>query len=60
MKRDDYLNLAREQKKKLWNLPIVIGALGIIFTGLLRKVKELEPRGRADYKRYHCCERPEY
>ena len=39
-KKDKYLDLARELKKKLWNMkvtlvPIVIGALGTVTKGLL-------------------------
>ena len=51
-KKDKYLDLARELKK-LWNMkvtivPIVIGALGIITTGLLKVLKELEVGGRVE------------
>ena len=40
-KRDKYLDLAREQKKNLWNMkvtviPIVIGALGTVTKGLVQ------------------------
>ena len=45
-KRDKYLDLARELKK-LWNMkvtviPIVIGALGTIPKGLVKRLEELE------------------
>ena len=48
-KRDNYLDLAREpKKKKLWSMrvtviPTVIGALGMV-----RDLEELEIGGRAD------------
>ena len=40
-KMDKYLDLARELKKKLWNMkvaiiPIVIGAFGTVIKGLLK------------------------
>ena len=50
-KRDKYLDLASELKKKLWNMkvtmiPIVIGALGIIPKGLAKRLDDLEIRGQ--------------
>ena len=52
-KRDKYLDLARELKKKLWNMkvtivPIVIGALGTVTKGLLKGLEDLEVSGRVD------------
>ena len=52
-KRDKYLDLARELKEKLWNMkvmviPIVIGVLGIILKGLIRRLEELEIGGLAE------------
>ena len=51
-KKDKYLDLARESKK-LWNMkvaivPIVIGALGTITTGLLKGLEDLEVGGRVE------------
>ena len=51
-KRDKYYDLARELKKKLWNMkvmvvPVVIGTLGTIPEGLVKELKELEIDGRA-------------
>ena len=48
-KRDKYLDLARELKK-LWNkkvtvIPIVIGALGAVTKGLIKRLEDLERRG---------------
>ena len=48
-KRNKYLDLARELKK-LWNMKltviaIVIGALGTITKGLIRRLEALEIRG---------------
>ena len=48
-KKDKYFDLARELKK-LWNMkvtvvPIVIGALGTITTGLLKDLEDLEVGG---------------
>ena len=52
-KKDKYLDLARELKKKLWNMkvtivPIVIGALGTITKGLLKGPEDLEVGGRVE------------
>ena len=49
-KKDKYLNLARELKKKLWNMqvtiiPIVIGAFGTVTKGLLKGLEDLEAGG---------------
>ena len=49
-KKDKYLDLARELKK-LWNMketfiPIVVGALGTITEELLKRLEDLEIRGR--------------
>ena len=49
-KKDKYLDLARELKKKLWNMkitvvPIVIGALGTITKGYLKGLEDLEVGG---------------
>ena len=51
-KSGKYLDLAKEQKKKLWNMKmmivlIVIGALGMIPKDLVKNVEELETGGRA-------------
>ena len=51
-KSDNYLYLTRELKI-LWNMnvtviPIVIGALGMIFESLVRGLKELAIRGQAE------------
>ena len=52
-KKDKYLNLARELKKKLWNMkvtivPVVIGALGTVTKGLLTGLEDLEVGGREE------------
>ena len=52
-KKDKYLDLARELKKKLWNMkvtivPIVIGALGTVTKGLLKDLEDLEVNGRVE------------
>ena len=49
-KRDKYLHLAMELKK-LWNMkltviPIVTGALGTVTKELVKKLEDLEIRGR--------------
>ena len=49
-KKDKYLDLARELKKKLWNMKvtvvqIVIGALGTVTKGLLKGLEDLEVGG---------------
>ena len=46
-KKDKYLDLARELKKKLWNMkvtiiPIVIGVFGTVTKGLLKRLEELD------------------
>ena len=50
-KKDKYLDLAKELKKKLWNkkvtfIQIVIGAFGTVTKGLLKGLEELEVGGR--------------
>ena len=50
-KKDKYLDLARELKKKLWNrkvtiIPIVIGAFETVTKGLLKRWEDLEIGGR--------------
>ena len=50
-KKEKYLDLARELKKKLWNMkvtiiPIVIGAFGT--KGLLKGLMDLEVDGRVE------------
>ena len=52
IKRDKYLDLARELKK-LWNMkvaimPIVIGALGTVTKGLAPGLEDLETTGRVE------------
>ena len=52
LKRDKYLNLARELKR-LWNMketiiPIVISALGTVTKGLVQGLKNLEITGRVE------------
>ena len=52
-KKDKHLDLARELKKKLWNmkvtiLPIVIGAFGAVTKGLLKGLEDLEFGGRVE------------
>ena len=52
-KRDRYLNLARELKKIYWNMkvtviPIVIGALGTITKGLIKRLEDVEIRGQTE------------
>ena len=51
-KKDKYLDLARKLKKR-WNMkvtiiPIVTGALGTVFKGLVKGLKDLEIRGRVE------------
>ena len=51
-KKDEYLDLAREQKK-LWNMkvtiiPIVIGAFSTVTKGLLKGLDDFEIRGRVE------------
>ena len=52
-KKDKYLDLAREIKKKLWNMkvtiiPIVIGAFGTVTKGLIKGLEDLEIKGREE------------
>ena len=51
-KKDTYLDLAWELKKlqnvKVTILPIVISALGTVIKGLIKRVKDLEIRGRVE------------
>ena len=52
-KKDKYLDLSRELKKKLWKMivtivPIVIGALGTVTKGLLKGLEDLEVSGRVE------------
>ena len=49
-KKDKYLDLARELKKKLWKImvtitPIVIGAFSKVTKGSLKVLEDLEVRG---------------
>ena len=49
-KKDKYFDLARELKKKLWNMQvtiisIVIGAFGTVTKGLLKGLEDLEVGG---------------
>ena len=51
-KKDNYLVLARELKK-LWNMkltiiPVVIAAFGKVTKGLLKRLEDLEIRGRVE------------
>ena len=51
-KKDKYLDLTWEYKK-LWNMkvtiiPIIIGALGTVTEGLLKRLEDLEIRGREE------------
>ena len=52
-KRDKYLDLSRELKKKLWNMkvtmiPIIIGALGTVTIGMVERLDDLEIRERVE------------
>ena len=53
-KKDKYLDLARElKKKKQWNvkvtiIPIVIGAFGTVIKGISKKLEDLEVGGRVE------------
>ena len=52
-KKDKYLDLARELKKKRWNMkmtiiPIVIGTFGTVNKGFLKGLKDLVITGRVD------------
>ena len=52
-KIDKYLDLARELKKKLWNMrvkgiPIVVGALGTVPKNLEKRLENREIRGRIE------------
>ena len=46
-RKDEYLDLARELKKTLWNMkvtiiPIVVGAFGTVTKGLSKGLEDLE------------------
>ena len=49
-KKDKYLDLAGELKKKLWNMKvtIVIGAFGTVTKGLLKGREDLKVEGRVE------------
>ena len=52
-KKYKYLNLDRKLKKKLWNtkviiIPIVIGTFGTVTKGLLKRLEDVEIRGRVE------------
>ena len=52
-KKDKYLALARELKKKLWNMKVTIrsieiGAFGTVTKGLLKGLEDLEVGGRVE------------
>ena len=47
-KRDKYLHLARELKKNVTFIPIVISALGIITKRLVQGLEDLEITGRVE------------
>ena len=52
-KKDKYLNLARELKKKTWIMemtiiPMVICAFGTVTKGLYKGLEDLEIRGRVE------------
>ena len=52
-KKDKYLDLTRELKKKMWNMLvtiilIVIGAFGTVTKGLLKGLEDLEVGGRVE------------
>ena len=52
-KKNKYMDLARELKKKLWNMkvkvvPNVIGAIGTVPKGLEKSLSELEIKGRIE------------
>ena len=62
-KKDMYLDLARGLKK-LWNMtvtitPIVIGVIGTVTKGLLKRLEDLEVSGRVETIQT-TAERPEY
>ena len=65
-KKDNYLDLTMELKKKLWNMqvtiiPIVIGAFGTVTKGLLKGLEDLEMADEwRPSKWQHYWERPEY
>ena len=49
-KRDKYIDLARELKKKLWNMKvtviqIVIGALGTVSKEVIKGLEDMKIRG---------------
>ena len=51
-KKDKYLDLAKELKK-MWNMKamfmlIIIGAFGTVTKGLLKRLRDLEIRGRVE------------
>ena len=52
LKKDKYLDLARESKKlsimKVTIIPVVIGALGTVIKGLVQGLEDLEIRGRVE------------
>ena len=59
-KKGKYLNLARELKKKLWNIkvtviPIIIGALGTVTKGSVHGLKELEIRDETNRNHLNYC-----
>ena len=50
-KKNEYLDLAKELEKKVWNMkvtgvPIATGALGTVTKGLAKGLEYLEIRGR--------------
>ena len=52
-KRNKYLDLAREQEKKLWNMkvtviPVVNGELGTVTKSLVQGLEDSEIRGRVE------------
>ena len=56
-KKDKYLDLTSELKKKLWNIkvtfkPIIIGALGTVTKGLVKGLEELEIKRRVETTHY--------
>ena len=62
-KKNKYLHLIRELKKKLWNkkvtfIPFVIGALGTVTEGLIKGLEDFEIIGdcseHTNYYWYHC------
>ena len=65
-KKDKYLDLAWELKKKLWNMkvtiiPILIGDLGTVTKWSVQGLKDLEITGRVEnIQTNHYWDRPEY